>query len=596
MPDFDTFERQVAEILKTELPKGDAVVSQGRTLAKEVALGRSAFLDLMEADSEAGYKRRCISQGQIMFHAHIGMNTWKDTAMALADLYVAGQERGLIIDRAGICLDRRMALPPDLRATVPAETGPVLESDQDWTQVGQAAPIQPHMGDFMIGFPASTQNTLQALRVGVTTIGNLSQFFAHEAPGWRDTAASSVETVRAMAIMGALREQGVLLHSYLEDGYGALFRDCASIAGWALLERYIVEDLLGAKLAHCLGGLTSDPIKRAGWVFALQALHNGDCLGSMFYGDTISFTQDFPVNRALVSEYLLWDIMAQLECPTGHAVHPLPVTEAVRIPSAEEIFEAQVMGRRVEAAARRLRPHVDFTESREFAARLVTAGKQVYIRAMDGLKAAGVDLKDPVQLLYVLKKLGPRVFEDTFGAGDLTSSGWLSRNIVLPTDIYEMAQNCLTENREKFLTPRIKDLVAGRRLLIASTDVHQQAVMIISQLFTEAGAVVTNMGAEVNPDQVALEAVAGQVEIILISTHNGMALEYARNLKQELRQHNLNIPVIMGGVLNQKVETQALPVDVTAELREVGILPYSSAKLESNFNRLLEMSRMPGES
>ncbi len=40
------------------------------------------------------------------------------------------------------------------------------------------APIQAHMGDFIIGFPASTENTVFALQAGVTTIGNLSQFFA----------------------------------------------------------------------------------------------------------------------------------------------------------------------------------------------------------------------------------------------------------------------------------------------------------------------------------------------------------------------------------------------------------------------------------
>ena len=65
---------------------------------------------------------------------------------------------------------------------VPAETGPMLESLQDWQEVGNVVPIQPHMGDFMIGFPASLENTVNALTAGVTTIGNLSQFFAHEAP------------------------------------------------------------------------------------------------------------------------------------------------------------------------------------------------------------------------------------------------------------------------------------------------------------------------------------------------------------------------------------------------------------------------------
>ena len=197
-----------------------------------------------------------------------------------------------------------MALPQEWRKKMPPETGPTLDTLDDWMQIGQLVPIQPHMGDFMIGFPASTENTLNALKAGVTTIGNLSQFFSHEVPLWHDQVRTAVETVRAMSIMGALRENGTLIHSYLEDGFGALFYDCATVAGWAYLERYIVEDLLGGKLAHCIGGLTTDPVKRAGWVFALNEIHEGDCLGSMFYGDTLSFTEDLIVNRALVGEYL----------------------------------------------------------------------------------------------------------------------------------------------------------------------------------------------------------------------------------------------------------------------------------------------------
>ena len=152
-----------------------------------------------------------------------------------------------------------MGLPASHRQKIPAETGPLLETDRHWAQIGQVVPIQPHMGDFMIGFPASTANTINALKAGVTTIGNLSQFFAHAAPMWKNPVATAGETVRAMAIMGALGDKGTIVHSYLEDGFGALFCDCATVAGWACLERYIVEGLLGARLAHCIGGLTTDP-------------------------------------------------------------------------------------------------------------------------------------------------------------------------------------------------------------------------------------------------------------------------------------------------------------------------------------------------
>ena len=80
------------------------------------------------------------------------------------------------------------------------------------------------MGDFMIGFPASVENTVHALKAGVTTIGNLSQFFAHEVPDAdRQSASTTVETVKAISIMGAMKNKGTLVHSYLEDGFPCTF-------------------------------------------------------------------------------------------------------------------------------------------------------------------------------------------------------------------------------------------------------------------------------------------------------------------------------------------------------------------------------------
>lgn len=326
---FNDIEKKVRKLLETDIPPGNDAVKEGRSLAGEVRIGQTRFMKEMGVSSEAEFKRQCIREKRITYHAHIGLNSWDSTAAALNALYEAGQSEGFTVDRAGICLDRRMGLPVDHRKKVPAETGPMLESPEEWAEVGRISPIQPHMGDFMIGFPASTENTVYALKAGVTTIGNLSQFFSHEVPGWKNHITTSQETVRAISLMGALSEQGTLVHSYLEDGFGALFYDCATVAGWAFLEKYLVETLMGAKLSHCIGGLTTDPVKRAGWIFALHEIHEHDCLGSMFYGDTISFSDDFTTNSGLVSEYLMWDILAQLECPTGHAVLPLPDRKSV---------------------------------------------------------------------------------------------------------------------------------------------------------------------------------------------------------------------------------------------------------------------------
>jgi len=583
---FSQFHQTVQKILDVDLPPGASIADEGRKIAGNVRIGRTAFMDQMGVDSELAYKKQCIKDHHITFHAHIGLGSWEATADALVHLDNAARDCGNVVDRAGICLDRRMGLPKGYRANIPAETGPLLETVEDWMQIGRAAPIQPHMGDFMIGFPAAVQNTLHALKAGVTTIGNLSQFFSHEVPGWQDTVTTTVETVKAIAVMGALREQGTLMHSYLEDGFGALFCDGATVAGWAYLEKYIVEDLLGAKPAHCIGGLTTDPVKRAGWVFALHEIHDHHCIGSMIYGDTLSFTADYSINRALVSEYLLWDIMAQLHCPTGHAVLPLPVTEALRVPAAAEIAEAQILGRRVEKTARRLLPHMDFGAAHDFSNKIVGAGKQVFNNALTGLKEAGVDTEDPVQLLYVLKKLGPAVFEAMFGAGRPDPACARGQKPVAPTDVYDISNATVAKHRKLFSNARSKHILQGRRILIASTDVHEHAIMVIHQLLAESGAEMINLGAEINPNQVIAAARDNHAQAVLISTHNGMALDYARRLKDEMAQQGIDVPVVMGGILNQKVADQALPIDVASSIKALDFLPCP--RLETNFSNLLE--------
>jgi hypothetical protein len=289
----------------------------------------------------------------------------------------------------------------------------------------------------------------------------------------------------------------------------------------------------------------------------------------MIYGDTISFTSDFAQNRGIVAEYLTWDILAQLECPTGHAVLPLPITEALRIPSGDEIAEAQSFGRQIEESARRLWPHVDFSAAYEFSAKMVSAGKSVMQNAFDGLKEAGVDTADPVQLLYILKQFGPASFEECFGAGKIDINRPRGRQPMVSTDVYELSQRYIQEYHHLFDNPRSRNMLEGRRILIASTDVHEHAIMIIHELLARAGTEMINLGAEIE-----------------ISTHNGMALEYAKRLKEELDKQNLSVPVVMGGILNQKVEDRALPVDVTTKLKKLGF--YPCPRLENKLTKLLE--------
>jgi len=559
----------IRALAQTDLPDFNRLRDDTLEMARQVEIGTSAFLRQHGLDSELEYKRQSMVSGHIMYHAHIGMNDIDTTADALRSIHGNLESQGFVLDRAGFAIDRRMGLPAEHRDEVAAETGPMLETQRDWDALAQTAPIQPHLGDFMIGQPASVENTLEALRIGCTTIGNLSQFFTFEAPGWSATEATAARTCQSVLLLGALRDRGTMLHSYLEDGYGALFRHCATLAAWAMLERYIVEELIGARLSHCIGGLTSDPLKRAGWVLALHKIHQGQQVGSMLYGDTISFGHEFEKNRALTAEYLLWDILVQLHAPSGHAVLPLPVTEAIRIPSADEILEAQLFGRRVEQSARRLYPYVDFSAAQAFADDICRDGADIYAKALYGLAELGVDTRNPLQMLYVLKKMGARSFEQLFAAG-------LKSESAVRTDIFDMAQDVIATHRPLFAKPNLRRRIRGKCFIVASSDVHEHAAGALAQLLDEAGADVVYLGAENSPADLISALCRRRVDAVLLSTHNGMALEYARQLKQQMQEASISVPVVIGGVLNQKTEDQALPVPVFDELKALGMHPAAA--------------------
>jgi methylmalonyl-CoA mutase cobalamin-binding subunit len=134
----------------------------------------------------------------------------------------------------------------------------------------------------------------------------------------------------------------------------------------------------------------------------------------------------------------------------------------------------------------------------------------------------------------------------------------------------------IEEHRPMFADASFRNRVKGMRLLVASSDVHEHAAGALAQLLDEAGAEVTYLGAEQDPASLVAALRQQRADALLLSTHNGMALEYAGQLKQLLEAESISLPVIMGGVLNQKVDEQALPVAVVEELRALGMHPAIS--------------------
>ncbi|MDA0164480.1 hypothetical protein OM076_29690 [Solirubrobacter ginsenosidimutans] len=504
----------------------------------------TAFCRAHGVAHELEFKRRARDAGRITYHMHVGLTDWPATEAAVRFVHDELAARGHTIERFGLCLDRAMGLPSEQRAAARRETGPRLDAD-DWAKVA-ALPVQPHLGDHMIGTPASLENTRAALAAGITSIGNLGQFFAFEPPGGYDDTELTRQVVRAIRAMAAT--DGTLVHSYLDDGPAVQFADYGMFAGWAALELYVVEELLGARLAHSYGGLIPEPLDRAAVGFALDDLRGRDSIGTMVYGNTVDYTSDHVRNTAVLANYLLVDVGAQLHRPTGHAINPVPLTEAERIPSAEEILEVQLLAREIEREARRGAPLTDWAKLERHGADLADAAARFRDHVLARLDDAGTDVRDPAAVLLALRRAEPAELEAGFSGGSQRPT-WKAG--IVAREAARIAR----------ATPRLD----GARVMLVVLEVHDVIRDALARALTGAGADVIVLSSAATPAQVAAAATQEDADAVVVGSYNGGALSLGRELRA-----GYDGLTIFGGILNEDLGGE-VPIDARPGLEELGI-------------------------
>jgi methylmalonyl-CoA mutase cobalamin-binding subunit len=534
-------------------------------------IGNTLYMRELGVGSEAEYKRKMKAKGQIMFHAQYSATSWEETARGLEYIYSEVERRGARIDRWGLSLDRVMGLPTEMRAGAPRETGLQFVDDEEWLGIGDVLPIPIHYGDHIVGTPASLSNLRLALATGGTTIGNLAHYFAYEYPGWTDQIARTIDTVKALGAIAELKDKGVVIESNLNDGLGSIFHDITTMVGWALLEKHIIEDLIGAELVHVFGNVVSDPTLRLALLFTVDEIHGGESAGPHVNANSI-VTDDVDRNAAIVASTLVFDVIGQLVRPTGHAVHALPLTETIRVPSPEEVVQVQVLANQVAREARDLVELVDFRPVEELKDRLLQDGRRFQGRVVEGLAEMGVDVADPLETLLVLRRIGGARLEALFGVGEPDAQTTGGRRPVVPSNMFNHALEIGEQMARDLRARGLRDALKGLTVLLASTDVHEFGKFVVATALREAGARVIDIGVSVDADVVAQQAQRENVDAVCISTHNGMALAYANDLVSELSRHQVQVPVFMGGKLNQDVDGK-LPRDASADIKDLGIVP-----------------------
>lgn len=422
-----------------DLPDMNEIRSQIDKVAAHTTIGETLFFKKYGVKSEAEFKRKAMKEGYISKHSHIGWNSWDETAKNVEYIYNELERRGSYITRMGFIFDWVMGVPEEYRSKLQPGTGLIFKNPDEWKAIGQIAPIQPHMSDHMIGCPNALENAKLALEAGVTSIGNVSHYFTYEYPGLELERERTINSLLGFGLMGKF--EGTIVHSNLDDGYGNQFHDLANLTGWTMIERYLVEELLGASMTFAYGNLFSNPISRIVFNMACDATNVKGTPGTMTFGNTIDYGLDFSRNYGALCNFSLADAICQRHKPTGHAVASVPVSEACRIPTPDEIIDGHLCIDMMIEKSKFFEPFIDWSRIEAERDILLACGRVFFERVMNGLEDLGVDIKHPGEVFAALKAIGAEQLEVNFGVGKKEKAAMRGREPVKPTDIVKTLQD-----------------------------------------------------------------------------------------------------------------------------------------------------------
>jgi len=563
----------MTDLIPEDLPKGKDVLEEGRKLGKAIELGRTAWCREKNMRCDGDYKQICAETGHITWRMQLGLSSVEDQVEAIRYLYQWGKETGVIIDQCGNVTDIRMGLPRELRDKAPKGTALVLDGIDDYNRIAQAAPIQPIFADNHIGSPNAVESVTNALRAGAGYVGTFSQY-SWDYPYWKDDVSRVIGIIKAIGIMSEKRKDNRIIYSNMGDGAPNRLLDVTSIIGYALLEKYLIEDLCQANYSVGCGQLFGNiPLKIAHWLALHEVLKTNHNVICFVYGNTVDPTEDFNSNYALVTSEVIPMVIAELIYKTGATFVPVPVTEAVRVPTKEEIAEVHKIARIAQSKAKEFEKMLDFSYINEMRSLQIDKGKQFFENTRRGLSQMGVDITDPVQLLLAMRRIGSAKLEEMFHPGDRHPSLLRGISPFLPTEPMAKSIELKDFILQSIHKEKLPDIVRDKKIVVGSDDSHEFGLFIVSSVLQELGAHVINGGVDLAAEDILNLAFKAATPYIAISTHDGWCLDYSRHLMDLVKQRRQPVKIFMGGRLNGIVEGSKEPVDVTDQLVGLGINP-----------------------
>ncbi len=120
-----------------------------------------------------------------------------------------------------------------------------------------------------------------------------------------------------------------------------------------------------------------------------------------------------------------------------------------------------------------------------------------------------------------------------------------------------MIQSQIVETSKEVQSKKLRAIVAKLGL-----DGHDRGAKVVARALRDAGMEVIYLGVHQAPEDVVEAALEEDADVIGVSILSGSHIELVNDLLKLMKEKNLNIPVVVGGIV---------PPDDMRELKKMGV-------------------------
>lgn len=556
-------------IIPDSLPDGRVLLEEGRKLGKTINAGRSKFIRDSEYNNYVEYLIDKKNTDNVEITTNIGLATVEEQLDGIADLYSWSKENNVYFHSPLVIPSINQGIPPAKRADAVDATSYIMETFDDFKAFGELEGVECIQANQITFVPNAMENTVNCLKTGTAVFGSFDQIMWN-LEGCDNHEEYVADIVKCLGILSSKYDEGVAVNGYLDDGFSGYCGDCISYVAHALLEKYIVTDLCGARYMVGFGNLVTDGRYKAALLKALDDVLSSDEQPGiiLYHAATVSqWDHDIHSNYGTSLEELLFMLLAERRYKTAANVVTVPITEKVCVPTLESIKNIMGATSRMLEKISSFESVIDFSEIDKMAEVMKCKGIEMFHNILDTLAEGGIDIEDPMKMLMFFKNFNGGFFEEAFHPSTKDSD---KLKMYYPTELGLLTNKMIDEEMlslKKLYTQKILD---GKKIVVGSADCHAYGVRYVKSLLQEMGATIVDIGVDCSVMDFIDTAKEEGTKFIGISTHNGQALGLAEKLSKSINVNDYTI--FMGGTLNTILPSQSEPVDVSDMIKEMGIL------------------------